>query len=148
MNLPSRAGRTSRHQAQRAFMSSGKRPSTIAVRARCASGSLSFLMKVIISNTRSPGHSGYAPQVQAIMLTRVQRGGGKSKEIALTEEREPWFAIVRAVTIPSMALWFRWTIEGIENIPRSGPAILACNHISYLDPPAIGYVVLRAGRRP
>ena len=47
-----------------------------------------------------------------------------------------------------MSLWFRWTVEGIENIPRSGAAILACNHVSYLDPLAIGYVVLRAGRRP
>jgi 1-acyl-sn-glycerol-3-phosphate acyltransferase len=29
-----------------------------------------------------------------------------------------------------------------------GPAILACNHISYLDPIANAYAVVRAGRRP
>jgi 1-acyl-sn-glycerol-3-phosphate acyltransferase len=47
-----------------------------------------------------------------------------------------------------MSIWFRWTVEGLENIPRRGPAILACNHVSYLDPLALGFVVLKAGRRP
>jgi 1-acyl-sn-glycerol-3-phosphate acyltransferase len=45
-------------------------------------------------------------------------------------------------------VWFRWQIEGIEKIPKHGPAILAWNHIAYLDPLAISYVVVRAGRRP
>jgi 1-acyl-sn-glycerol-3-phosphate acyltransferase len=34
-------------------------------------------------------------------------------------------------------------VFGEENIPESGPAILASNHISYLDPPAIGCAIHR-----
>lgn len=44
--------------------------------------------------------------------------------------------------------WFRWNIEGLENIPSEGPAILAFNHISFLDPFASAYTVDLAGRRP
>ena len=50
--------------------------------------------------------------------------------------------------VPFLGVWFRWSIEGLGNIPPSGPVILACNHVSYLDPLAIGYAVVRAGRRP
>jgi 1-acyl-sn-glycerol-3-phosphate acyltransferase len=46
-----------------------------------------------------------------------------------------------------LTIWFLWKIEGLEHIPRSGPAILAVNHISYLDPLAAAFVVNRVGRR-
>lgn len=55
---------------------------------------------------------------------------------------------VGGVVVPLLSVWFRWTVEGAEHIPPRGPAILACNHIAYLDPLAIGCVVHRAGRRP
>ncbi|TQS40256.1 lysophospholipid acyltransferase family protein [Cryptosporangium phraense] len=32
-----------------------------------------------------------------------------------------------------MTLYFRPHVEGIEHVPRHGPVILACNHVSYLD---------------
>lgn len=44
--------------------------------------------------------------------------------------------------------WFRWNVEGIENVPQRGGAILAFNHIAFLDPFAAGYAVHLAGRRP
>ncbi|HYL26621.1 MAG TPA: lysophospholipid acyltransferase family protein [Candidatus Nitrosotalea sp.] len=34
-------------------------------------------------------------------------------------------------------LW-RARVFGSENVPASGPVIIACNHISYLDPPTLG----------
>ncbi len=34
-------------------------------------------------------------------------------------------------------IFFRLSTEGEENIPSSGPVILAANHCSYLDPPLI-----------
>lgn len=35
-------------------------------------------------------------------------------------------------------IWLRWEIIGEENIPRKGAAVIAANHISAIDPPAIG----------
>lgn len=61
---------------------------------------------------------------------------------------EPVYTMTRWVLIPSLRAWFRWHIEGLEHIPAQGPAIVATNHIAYLDPLAVAYGVVRAGRRP
>jgi 1-acyl-sn-glycerol-3-phosphate acyltransferase len=66
----------------------------------------------------------------------------------MREKREPIYVLTRNIVIPAMHVWFRWHIEGLENIPKEGPAIVAFNHVAYLDPLALGYVVDRAGRRP
>lgn len=50
--------------------------------------------------------------------------------------------------LPPVRLWFRLRHEGLDLIPRRGPAIVACNHISYLDPLTNGEAIDRAGRRP
>lgn len=34
-------------------------------------------------------------------------------------------------------LW-RLRIHGARNVPKDGPLIVACNHVSYLDPPVLG----------
>jgi 1-acyl-sn-glycerol-3-phosphate acyltransferase len=44
-----------------------------------------------------------------------------------------------------MRICFRLQIEGIEHIPRSGPNVLAPNHVSVLDGPTVSAVV-GAGR--
>jgi 1-acyl-sn-glycerol-3-phosphate acyltransferase len=33
---------------------------------------------------------------------------------------------------------WRMQVHGGENMPKTGPVIVACNHISYLDPPVLG----------
>jgi 1-acyl-sn-glycerol-3-phosphate acyltransferase len=61
---------------------------------------------------------------------------------------EPWYDVARLVAIPPVKFWFNWRFEDLDRIPRTGPAIIAANHISYLDPFANGYAVMKAGRRP
>ena len=56
-----------------------------------------------------------------------------------------WLA--KAIVLPAMK-WFRWNIEGLNNIPKRGGVILAFNHIAFLDPFAASYAVHLAGRRP
>jgi 1-acyl-sn-glycerol-3-phosphate acyltransferase len=52
------------------------------------------------------------------------------------------------VILPPLLGWFRLSHEHLDRIPSRGPAIVACNHISYLDPLTNGEAVHRAGRRP
>jgi 1-acyl-sn-glycerol-3-phosphate acyltransferase len=52
------------------------------------------------------------------------------------------------VVLPPLRFWFRLSHQHLERIPSAGPAIVACNHISYLDPLTNGEAVVRAGRRP
>jgi len=61
---------------------------------------------------------------------------------------EPTFRLAKAIIRPGMNLWFRLHMEGLENIPKKGPAILAFNHIAYLDPFLSALAVDRVGRRP
>ena len=40
------------------------------------------------------------------------------------------------------AIW-RFRVVGAERVPRMGPLIVACNHVSNLDPPALGVAMPR-----
>ncbi len=62
-------------------------------------------------------------------------------------EFEPWFTAAHALLRPPLAAWFNWHFEGLENIPRSGPLLVAGNHISYFDPLADAYLLVKAGRK-
>jgi 1-acyl-sn-glycerol-3-phosphate acyltransferase len=61
---------------------------------------------------------------------------------------EPVYLLAKGILKPWLRTWFRWHMEGIDRIPSTGPAILAFNHIAYLDPFAAAYAVDAAGRRP
>ena len=61
---------------------------------------------------------------------------------------EPWYRLIITVLRPPVTLWFNWRFEGREHIPREGPLLLACNHISYFDPLAHGLMLVKEGRRP
>ena len=41
------------------------------------------------------------------------------------------------------SLFYRWRIDGIENVPKSGGAIIAPNHMSFFDPPLAGSAIKR-----
>ena len=55
----------------------------------------------------------------------------------------PVLAIARTMFL---ALGIRFDIQGAENIPRGGPAVLASNHVSYLDFTFVG-LAARPSRR-
>lgn len=61
---------------------------------------------------------------------------------------EPWYRAAELALVTPFQLWFNWRWEGLERVPSEGPAIIAGNHLSYLDPFAHGLFVVRAGRRP
>ena len=61
---------------------------------------------------------------------------------------EPWYRAAELALVPPFRLWFNWRLEGLERVPAGGPAIIAGNHLSYLDPFAHGVFVVKAGRRP
>jgi 1-acyl-sn-glycerol-3-phosphate acyltransferase len=61
---------------------------------------------------------------------------------------ESTYLFAKGILKPWLWSWFRWTLEGVENIPRQGPAIMAFNHIAYLDPLAAAYAIDKAGRIP
>ena len=48
------------------------------------------------------------------------------------------------VLLPPLLAWFRLYHEHLDRIPARGPAIVACNHISYLDPLTNAEAVHRA----
>jgi len=41
--------------------------------------------------------------------------------------------VMKVVLTPVLTVAFRPRIEGMANVPKRGPALLACNHTSYLD---------------
>lgn len=57
------------------------------------------------------------------------------------------YSVLRAVLRPVLRRGFRWTIEGVDRIPREGPVIIAANHISHLDPLCLQYLADLRGRR-
>lgn len=49
------------------------------------------------------------------------------------EEALSRLALIKAVLGPIMRLMFRPQVEGVENIPGTGPVILAGNHLTFID---------------
>jgi 1-acyl-sn-glycerol-3-phosphate acyltransferase len=41
--------------------------------------------------------------------------------------------VIKAILKPLLKLIYRIRIEGLENLPKKGPAIIAANHLSFLD---------------
>ncbi len=62
--------------------------------------------------------------------------------------REPLYAFGEHSVAYGLRAYFRWHLEGLDYIPETGAALVASNHLSYLDGLAVAYGVHRAGRRP
>jgi 1-acyl-sn-glycerol-3-phosphate acyltransferase len=66
---------------------------------------------------------------------------------AYATDVDPVYSVAKAAFWPFLRYGLRWTIEGVERIPTSGPVLLASNHTSYLDPLALAYIADRQQRR-
>jgi 1-acyl-sn-glycerol-3-phosphate acyltransferase len=64
----------------------------------------------------------------------------------IERERRVSTRLVRFVLWCAATLLFRIRIEGSENIPQSGAALLVSNHISYADAVLVGYATPRTVR--
>jgi 1-acyl-sn-glycerol-3-phosphate acyltransferase len=60
---------------------------------------------------------------------------------------EPIYRILGPVLSLLLSLLFRLRVEGKEQVPRAGPALLVANHVSFLDPLLLVVVLYRLGRR-
>ncbi|HEY8314758.1 MAG TPA: lysophospholipid acyltransferase family protein [Candidatus Baltobacteraceae bacterium] len=48
------------------------------------------------------------------------------------------YDIAKAILWPTLGTIWRMKVTGRQNVPATGPLIVACNHASYFDPPALG----------
>ncbi|MEI6844988.1 MAG: lysophospholipid acyltransferase family protein [Actinomycetes bacterium] len=58
------------------------------------------------------------------------------------------FSICAKIVIPLLRLFTKRQWSGMENIPRSGPAIVASNHVSYSDVIFFAQYLYKNGRAP
>jgi 1-acyl-sn-glycerol-3-phosphate acyltransferase len=64
------------------------------------------------------------------------------------ERGGPWIGLAAGFFYPIGWLSGRPRFEGLENIPRTGGAVVAANHLSHIDPIYSGLAVHLAGRVP
>lgn len=58
-----------------------------------------------------------------------------------------WWKIGVPIVAPMIRLWFRVRLEGLQNVPVTGGAVLAFNHTSVLDGPVLAGEIATRRRR-
>jgi 1-acyl-sn-glycerol-3-phosphate acyltransferase len=59
----------------------------------------------------------------------------------------PIYTLAKIVVPPVIRFWVRLDCQGLDNVPREGPVIIAANHLSYFDPLCLGVFIHTAGRQ-
>ena len=89
------------------------------------------------------------PATGRVVRTRTSADAEVGEPVARAREKGgPWVALAAAVFYPMTLLLAKRRMEGLEKVPERGPAMLVCNHISYLDPVYTAVFVHRAKRVP
>ncbi len=55
----------------------------------------------------------------------------------------PWYRFWRGLAYGLARLLWGLRVDGRENVPRQGPLLVACNHVSVLDPPLLASALPR-----
>jgi 1-acyl-sn-glycerol-3-phosphate acyltransferase len=50
-----------------------------------------------------------------------------------SSRREPVYTIARGVLYLPLRFGIRWKLENVERVPTAGPAVIATNHVSFVD---------------
>ena len=58
----------------------------------------------------------------------------------------PVYGVSHYIGYVAYDMLFRGDIYGLDNLPRAGPYLVACNHASYLDPAVVGVHIPRTLR--
>jgi 1-acyl-sn-glycerol-3-phosphate acyltransferase len=53
------------------------------------------------------------------------------------------YRLAQFLSYSYLKCFHRFEVKGTENVPEKGGFILACNHLSYIDPPAVGCRIRR-----
>ena len=53
------------------------------------------------------------------------------------------YRLAQFLSYTYLRCFHRFEVNGTENVPQKGGFILACNHLSYIDPPAVGCKIPR-----
>lgn len=53
------------------------------------------------------------------------------------------YRLAQFLSYSYLKCFHRFEVKGTENVPETGGFILACNHLSYIDPPAVGCRIRR-----
>jgi putative phosphoserine phosphatase/1-acylglycerol-3-phosphate O-acyltransferase len=75
-------------------------------------------------------------------IVYLDKPPGVPKLLGLIEPQR----VLQLVARPELMLFVRFDIDGVDNIPPTGPAILVSNHRSYFDPVAIAVTLAKRGR--
>jgi putative phosphoserine phosphatase/1-acylglycerol-3-phosphate O-acyltransferase len=117
--------------------------------SECTAYSDSFYDAPLLSAVGTPFAVNPDPRLSLLAAARrwrvknfdVADGISKVPVVGLEVQR-----LALALTRPTTFPFARFKLSGIDNIPRSGPAILVGNHRSYFDVAAVAMAVARSGR--
>jgi putative phosphoserine phosphatase/1-acylglycerol-3-phosphate O-acyltransferase len=91
------------------------------------------------------------PDPRLLALATVRRWPVAHFDVPAGVPKLPVFNIepqrlAQTVVRPELLPWVRLDIDGVDRIPKMGPAIIVGNHRSYFDPLALGATFARRGR--
>ena len=55
-----------------------------------------------------------------------------------------FYSVLKIILRILFKIFLRLEVKGAENIPATGPLVIASNHLSLLDPPVIGVASTRS----